>query len=124
MNDTTDNFEQLASSPCSAFIKALSANFLRHFDLKLQIAQCKRELELLESQWGDLSDQFKNDDVHQWANFMLSLDDNTLNMNKLHAQWEQANPGWETHRGGVKKRKQSTIKESLTAQAATMPNRS
>lgn len=121
-NPSQTTSEPLPPVPGSAHLATLKANFMRHLDLKMQIIQCKQEIAELESQWADISDDFREADFDAWVNFHYSLDRSKPNIQMLYAEWEEAHPDWITSGSNVRRRR-ATTKDSSVVHKQPAPNR-
>ena len=84
--------------------KTMAANITARYDAMREIRDAKDRLKALESQWSDIVDEVKQQDVLVWINFCYGgAAVKTKTWEQVADEWQTANPGWKVVNNGLRK---------------------
>jgi len=84
--------------------KTMAANITARYDAMREIRDAKDRLKALESQWSDIVDEVKQQDVLVWIDFCYGGKDVKIKTwEHIQIEWEKANPGWKVMNNGLRK---------------------
>jgi hypothetical protein len=85
--------------------KAMTANSMRRLDIKVQIAQLKEELALLDDQWRDHERDLRDEGEGPWFDYIYCQDE----IAKAYQEWELVNPDWKVVAASPRRRKKPNL---------------
>lgn len=84
--------------------KTMADNITARYDTIREIRDAKDRLKELESQWSDIVDEVKRQDILIWIDFSYGgADVKTKTLEQVADEWEAANPGWKLCNNGLRK---------------------
>lgn len=84
--------------------KTMAANITARYDAMKEIREAKERLKALESQWTDIVDEVRQQDILVWIDFCYGGPDvKTETWEQVEEEWHNANPEWKVVNNGLRK---------------------